>query len=193
MFTGTRAAVSDSWRARRCIVGDTQNPLQRLVYALVLLALPGAVIACTSRPVPLAVINYSQLGACTRAQTGNGVINVPPNHAVVIFRVTSVDNTSPAVSWSFDSTRLAVNGADNQQNLGGTGPVAIPAHQNVNVNKQVGVMVETANADGSDASKVNYFLLYPPGTSAPGTIAAKANSTQVSYPFTQDCSAIAGN
>jgi hypothetical protein len=148
--------------------------------------------ACKSGPTPLAVIHYSQLGACTRAQTGNGVINVPPNHAVVIFRVTSIDNSSPAVTWSFDSTRLTVNGADNQQNLGGPGPVNIPAHQNVNVNQHVGIMVETTNPDGSDASSVNYFLLYPSGTSAPGTVGAKANSSQTQYPFTQECSAIAG-
>jgi hypothetical protein len=193
MNAGLSAEVRGAQLCSNCML-RTFPPwfmLRQTGHVLVLVMLTGS-LGCKPGPTPLALIHYSQLGACTRAQTGNGVINVPPNHAVVIFRVTQIDNTSPSVSWSFDSTRLTVNGADNQQNLGGTGSVPIAAHQKVNLNTHVGIMVETTNADGTDASTVNYFLLYPPGTSAPGTVAVKANSSQVSYPFTQDCSAIAG-
>jgi hypothetical protein len=185
MMTRTLDDERCSRRGLRAVRGS-------IVVGVLSLCLGLSFAACKPGPNPLALIHYSQLGACTRAQTGNGVINVPPQHAVVIFRVTSIDNSSPGVSWSFDSTRLTVNGADNQQNLGGPGPVNIPAHQSVNVNTRVGIMVETANADGSDAASVNYFLLYPPGTSAPGTVGVKANSSQVQYPFAQDCNAIAG-
>lgn len=146
--------------------------------------------ACSS---PLAVINYKQLGACTRATTGSGTIVVPPSHAVVIFRVTSIDNSKTTQNWAFDSTTLQIDPPSAmQQNLGGTGPVPIPAGMLVTLNSLVGIMVETSNPDGSDASTVNYFLLYPLVPPAPGTLGAKENSSQTSYPFAVDCNTIAG-
>jgi hypothetical protein len=148
-------------------------------------------VAC-DKPKPLALMHYRQLGACRVAQTGNGVITVPPSHAVVVFRVTAIDNSKTSINWSFDSTKLQVNPPSQmQQNLGGTGPVAIAANTNVPLNTMIGILVETGNADGSDASQVNYFLLYPNEPPAPGTLGVKDNSSQVSYPFANDCGTIA--
>jgi hypothetical protein len=163
--------------------------LQAFVIPLVII-----LAACPpTKPEALALLHYTQLGGCTRAQTGNGVINVPGSHAVVIFRVSSIDNRSTGKSWSFDSTALQVNPPSQfQQNLGGTGAISIATNANVAVNTPVGIMVETANADGSDASTVNYFLLYPRPSGGPGVLPVKDNPTQVSYPFAQDCNAIAG-
>jgi hypothetical protein len=154
--------------------------------------LAGVLAAVCPNPNPIAVIHYRQLGACINAQTGNGPVAAPPSHAVVIFRVSTIDNTKTGVDWSFNSSALTVNSVEIQQNLGGTGPVPIPNHQNVAVNALVGILVATDNANGSDASTTNYFLLYPNVPPAPGTLAAKENSKQVSYPFAQDCSVIAG-
>ncbi len=147
--------------------------------------------ACTTPIEPIAVIHYKQLGACTRAQTGDGVVNVPPSRAIIIFRVSHIDNTKTGKNWSFDSTTLQVDDPS-EQNLGGPGPVAITAGQDVTVNMQVGILVTTGKADGSDAASVNYFLLYPLVPPAPGTVAAKENSSQVQYPFATDCNVIAG-
>jgi hypothetical protein len=149
-------------------------------------------LGCNPPADPIALIHYTQLGACTNAQTGTGAVIVPPSHAVVIFRISTVDNTPTAKNWSFDASTLAVNPAQPQQNLGGTGPVSIAAHTSVAVNAPVGILVETSNADGSDASSTNYFLVYPLIPPAPGTLAVKDNPNQVSYPFKQDCNAIAG-
>ena len=156
---------------------------------MLLVALSG----CATPLEPIAVIHYRQLGACTHAQTGNGAITAPPSHAIVVFKVSHIDNTRTAKSWSFDSTALQVNPPSQmQQNLGGTGPVAIAAGQDVPVDAWVGILVETANADGSDAASSNDFLLYPLVPPAPGTLAAKDNSSQLTYPFAADCSGIAG-
>jgi hypothetical protein len=166
---------------------------KRSLPTLVLLpVLAGLLMGCPGKPTPIALIHYRQLGACITAQTGTGVISVPPSHAVVIFKITSVDNTSPATAWSFNSSNLQINPpSSTQQNLGGPGPVAIGAHQNVSLNTFVGIMVETGNADGTDASTVNYFLVYPLVPPAPGTLGVKDNSSQVQYPFAHDCSTIA--
>ena len=146
-------------------------------------------VACMIRP---AVIGYSQLGVCKNAQTGAGLVSAPPSHAVVIFRVTQIDNRQTDVDWLFDSTRLQVNPPSSpQQNLGGTGPVAIPRKAVVPVNALVGILVESGNEDGRDAANVNYFLLYAPTPSGPGTLGAKSNSSQVVYPFDPDCNVIA--
>ncbi len=149
--------------------------------------------SCPDKPDPIALIHFTQIGACILAQTGTGPISAPPSHAVVIFRVSTIDNTKVSKSWTFDSTTLQVNPPSaTGQNLGGTGPVPIGANQNVAVNSLVGILVETSNSDGSDAAATNYFLLYPLVPPAPGTLAVKDNSSQTNYPFARDCNTIAG-
>jgi hypothetical protein len=161
----------------------------RLQALVIVPALACSLVGCGKA---IAQIHYRQLGACKTAQTGNGTVTVPASHAVVIFKVSTIDNTKPAVTWSFNSTDLQINPpSSTQQNLGGTGPVSIPAHQNVTVDTFVGIMVETSQPDGKDASSVNYFLVYPNVPPAPGTLSVKGNSSQTSYPFAQDCSVIA--
>lgn len=140
---------------------------------------------------PVALIHYTQLGACTTAQTGNGTVTAPSSHAIVIFQVSTIDNTQTSKNWSFDSSTLVINPPSQAQtNLGGPGPVSIGANATVAVNVPVGIIVGTSNADGSDASTTNYFLLYPQVPPAPGTVSVKDNSNRVSYPFAQDCNSI---
>lgn len=164
----------------------------RIPALVVLVTLTFGLVGCPPTPISLALIHFSQLGACVHAQTGNGDITVPASHAVVIFRVSTIDNTQIGTNWSFDSTTLQVNPpSQTQQNLGGAGPVLVAANTNVPVNALVGIIVETNSADGSDASGTNYFLLYPLVAPAPGTLAVKDNPHQTSYPFARDCSSIA--
>lgn len=150
-------------------------------------------VGCTTQPNQLALIHYKQLGACINAQTGSGSISAPPSHAVVVFRVSSIDNTKPSVDWIFDSTSFTINPPSApQQNLGGTGPIPIAHNQNVPLNTLVGILVETSESDGTDASGTNYFLVYPTVPPAPGNVSVKDNHSQLSYPFTPDCNAISG-
>jgi hypothetical protein len=142
---------------------------------------------------PIAQIHYSQLGACTHAQRPDGLhIDAPPSHAIVLFRINQIDNSKPAVGWSFDPGKLQVNPpSDPQTNLGGTGPVAIAAHGIVPVNRPVGIMIETASADGKDAAGIREMLLYPNEPPAPGTISVNDTPTPP-YPFNPDCNALLG-
>lgn len=153
--------------------------------------------SCTIPPggVKFAQIHYSQLGACTQAQLPDGsAINAPASHAIVLFKINNVDNLTPDVSWSFDPRLLQVNSpSDPQSNLGGNSPpVSIPAHSNVNVNRVVGIMLETLNADGSDASTYKYMLLYPNVPPAPGTLAVNDTLNKPNFPFNPDCNKLVG-
>jgi hypothetical protein len=146
---------------------------------------------------PDAIIHYTEVGACTQANFNGNQVNAGQNQAIVIFNVSSIDNSQVNTTWAFDVSNFAVNPPSSQQsNLGGTGPVSIAAQQNVSLSGLqgfVGIIVSTANANGSDAATTNYFLLYtqPQGSQGPGTIGEKANSG-TSFPFTQSCNSLAG-
>jgi hypothetical protein len=163
------------------------------VRAVLLLLSPIALAGCPSGGNPDATIHYTQIGACTQADFPNGHVTAQPLQAIVIFKVSSVDNSAVNQTWSFDSANFKVNPpSSTQSNLGSTGPVTIPAHQSVPLNSSVGIVVATVKPDGSDAGQTNYILLYqPPSTSpAPGTIGEKGNSSQTSYPFVQNCNSL---
>lgn len=149
-----------------------------------------ALAACQTPVAPFAEVHYRQIGACIHAQTGAGPVSAPPSHAIVLFRVSHVDNSKTGKGWSFDANRLTLS--DMLQNLGSTGPVAIPAGKDVAVNQPVGILVATSNADGSDAASTNYLLMYPAAPPAPGVFSAKDNVSQVQYPFAADCNVLAG-
>lgn len=160
----------------------------KFTSALILAFALGSPTACN----PVAVLHYSQLGACTKAVTPTGEQDAPPNYAFVIFRVTSIDNSKVNSSWSLDPNLFVVEPPSlPQSNLGGMGPVTVPANAVVPVNVLVGIQVHTSNVDGSDAAATNYFILYQSpaaGSSGnPGTLGAKDNSNQVTYPFVQQC------
>jgi hypothetical protein len=140
---------------------------------------------------PIAQIHYSQLGACTHAQRPDGVnIDAPPSHAIVLFMINQIDNSKPDTGWNFDPGKLQVNPpSDSQVNLGSTGAVAVAAHGIVSVNRPVGIMIETANADGTDAAGIREMLLYPNEPPAPGTIAVSDTPTPP-YPFNPDCNSL---
>jgi hypothetical protein len=110
---------------------------RRALQALALIPAIACVLSGCSgcpKPNPIALIHYSQLGACIKAQTGNGLVTVPSSHAIVIFRVSTIDSTKTVDNWSFDSTSLVISPPSQiQQNLGGTGPVSIGANTTVAV------------------------------------------------------------
>jgi hypothetical protein len=146
---------------------------------------------------PDAIIHYTELGACTQANFNGNQVNAGQNQAIVIFNVSSIDNSQVNTTWTFDASNFAVNPPSSQQsNLGSAGPVSIAAQQNVSLSGLqgfVGILVSTVNANGSDAGTTNYSLLYtqPHGSQGPGTIGEKANSG-ASFQFVQSCNSLAG-
>jgi hypothetical protein len=171
-----------------------RGPAKRAV-AIVLL---GAGLAgCPLPPggIKIAVIHYDQIGACNTATLPDGTVTAPPGHAIVLFRIKTIDNTAPPVTWQFNPGTLQVNSpSDEQSNLGSMGgPVTVPANGIVNVNRPVGIMVGgTINPDGSDAATYNYTLLYPQVAPAPGTISVNDTRDIHNFPWNPNCNALIG-
>lgn len=128
------------------------------------------------------------------AQLPTGTITAPPGHAIVLFRINQIDNKSPPVAWQFNPGTLQVNPPSNpQSNLGSSGPpINVPANGTVTVNRPVGIMVETSNADGSDAAGYTYQLLYPLVPPAPGTISVNDTQNVPQFPWNPNCNALIG-
>ena len=143
---------------------------------------------------PDAIIHYNELGACTQASFNGQQVNAGQKQAIVVFNVSSIDNSQVNTAWTYNPASFMVNPPSSAQtNLGGSGTVPIPAKQNVPLSGLQGfvaIIVSTNNPDGSDAGNTNYTLLYQQG-SGPGTIAEKANPG-TSFPFVQSCNSLAG-
>lgn len=122
------------------------------------------------------------------------MVTAPPKHAIVVFRINYIDNTSPPVAWQFNPGTLQVNPpSDEQANLGSNGPpVSVPANATVQVNRPVGIMVGTSNVDGSDAATYKYQLLYPLVAPAPGTISVNDTQNAPGFPWNANCNALFG-
>jgi hypothetical protein len=166
--------------------------MRNTVRALLVLS-PMTLAGCQTGGGSAAVIRYTQVGACTQANSSNGPITAQPSQAIIIFNVNFVDNTAVDQTWSFDTANLRVTPSSSQQsNLGSTGSVTIPANQPVPLNSYVGIIVGTAKPDGSDAGRMNRFLSYEPPSNSPtpGTTGAKEYSTISSYPFVQNCDSV---
>lgn len=94
------------------------------VRAVLVLLSPIALAGCPSGGNPDATIHYTQIGACTQADFPNGHVTAQPLQAIVIFKVSSVDNSAVNQTWSFNSANFKVNPpSSTQSNLGSTGPV----------------------------------------------------------------------
>ena len=163
----------------------------RIFFALIpMLAFAG----CPSGN-PDAIIHYTELGACTQANFNGQQVNAGQKHAIVVFNVSSIDNSQVNTAWMFNSANFTVNPPSlTQSNLGSAGAISIPANQTVTLaglQGFVGIIVATTNANGSDAANTNYFLLYTQGSQGPGTTGEKANSG-TSFQFVQNCNSLAG-
>jgi hypothetical protein len=143
---------------------------------------------------PIAQIHYDQLGACTRATRGDGlVVDAPPSHAIMLFRVKRIDNSKPSTSWRFDPARMQVKSpSPGHSNLGSSGPLVVPAHGVLSVSLPMAIMVKTANADGSDAGAIKSALVYPNEPEAPGTASVNDSLSTPSLPFKPDCNELSG-
>jgi hypothetical protein len=167
--------------------------MQYTVRALLVLFPPIVLAGCDGGGNPGAIIHYTQVGACTQADFQNGHISAQPSQAIIIFNINYVDNTAVDQAWSFDAANFRVTPSSSaQSNVGGVGSVTIPAHQPVPLNSYVGIVVGTVKPDGSDAGKMNRFLSYEPAgnSPAPGTVGVKGYSTQITYPFVQNCNSV---
>ncbi|MEB0134581.1 hypothetical protein QN362_04470 [Actimicrobium sp. CCC2.4] len=171
--------------------------MTRLFYNGIVVASVLLFAACTvpAGGFKFAQIHYSQLGACKHVQFPDGsTVDAPASRAIVLFRINTVDNTAPPVSWNFDPRLLQVNSqSDPQSNLGGDSPpVPIPANTNVSINRPVGIMVDTARPDGTDAATYKYTLLYPNVPPAPGTLGVNDTLASPGFPFNPNCTSLLG-
>src|SRR5262249_49756641 len=120
---------------------------------------------------PLATIKYHQVGACKGYQQGSKAVSVGPHAAYIVFKIETVDNTRPTVTFHFDPSRLYINQRTHHfvdtnlmfaQDLGifGAESVPVPRGQNTPISGFSIVVVSTSIANGSaEAHQVSYNLL----------------------------------
>jgi hypothetical protein len=125
-------SLPDPW-----LPGHRKNAMLRSFRVFPLLISAVALGACPAASD--AIIHYTQLGACTQAKFPNGNISVQSNHAIALFKVSSVDNSQVNATWSYNANNFWVTPPSSWQvNLGSIGPITIAANQNVTVNSLVG-------------------------------------------------------
>lgn len=150
-------------------------------------------------PKPIATIKYHQVGGCNGYLQGNDAVSVGPHAAYVVFNIESIDNTQPSSDFNFDPSRLFINEGSREfvdprlrfardLSVFGTVPVTVPHGQIRTLNGFSIVVVSTTSENGSiEANRTNYFLLYNTQSTDPGILLNKTNSSQTSWPQTDDC------
>jgi hypothetical protein len=181
--------------------------LQRVFHGRVLgsmccvlaLASTALLSSCTSGPVPLATINYTEASVC--ADNG-GSPNTPENLIILVFEITSISNTaSNAPAFTFDPNLLYVLG-QNGHDYAATSQTAasglsltgapfgfartqtVPARATATVNAGV-VATDTVDPNSSDISNKNtidFHLLYSPPAGSEGVVLVKTNEGATRYP-----------
>lgn len=181
--------------------------MKELRYIAALL-LPLTLAACPN-PNGTATISYHQTGACNGGQGQSGspstFYSAGTNQAYVVFGIERIDNSAGKVNFNFDPTKLYVNSSQRdfvdptlmiyKWVLGpfASVPQTVPAGANIGfaVSGQNALVVQTANADGStEANMTSYQLFYNTGSGDPGIFMIKTDSSQTSWPNTQDCGTI---
>jgi hypothetical protein len=149
-----------------------------------------------------ATIDFKQVGACNGWDDGVTLHSAGPNAAYVVFKVHSIDNTQGKVNFAFDPAKMAVNVSthphmDSSLSLASyigvfeLVPTTIPKGNLVGLDGYSVTIVPTANSNGAvEANQTSYFLTYDTGTSDPGILFSKENSSQTSWPLTEDCTDI---
>jgi hypothetical protein len=164
-----------------------------------------AVLAACGNPA--AVVTYHQTGACNGFKASDGsLFSVGDNAAYVIFGIESIANPSGSgATFNFDPTRVFTTTSVKDSVDPGLalypnilGPFAAVAEAvtegntiNFAVSAQMGLVVQTTNQNGSvEANQTPYLLSYNRASSDPGVIMVKSDSSQTSWPNTEDCSTI---
>ena len=147
----------------------------------------------------IAVVHYTQVGACNGWDTGGSVYNAGPYAAYVIFKVVSVDNTGSKVDFAFDPDRLHLRGASAHVDtslhlpLGPfqAVPMTVPRGVLRGSNGYAGAVFSTSTSNGAvEANKTSYLLDYERASADPGVLSTKDNYQQTEWPFTENCTDI---
>lgn len=174
------------------------KPMLRLIPLLPLFLLT----ACPPGSPPPVVITYHQVGACNGYQNQYGLVAAGTNQAYVVFGIESINNSQGTTAFAFDPTKLYVSSVKqdfvdpnlqfSHDILGpfAAVPTTVAAGQNLGfqVSAYGAVVVQTANPNGAaEANNTSYFLNYqtPPGS--PPVTLVKSDSSQTSWPDTEDC------
>lgn len=171
------------------------------------LAAAGLLLTSCNGPVitNLAVIHYTQVGACTQFLSPTMEVNNTGNfNVIVVFRIASIDNTASAIPFPFDPQLLYEPGKvfvnintlleqvlenDKQAQL----PVSVAAQMKLTNQSNQGLVtlgVHTVAANGlSEAAHTSYNLYYDtqkqPGD--PGVVLVKDNANAGSWPTATEC------
>ncbi len=165
---------------------------------ILVLSLATVLVACAANKV---TINYHQVGACNGYAGPNGAVSAGPNAAYVIFAIESIDNTQTKTNFNYNPASMCIT----QQNrcidpnlqlvhdvLGpfATVPVTVNAGQQMGFspNGFGALVVQTVNANGAvEANQTNYFLnQYQNQPANTSVLLVKSNSSQTSWPLTED-------
>ncbi|WP_166380587.1 hypothetical protein [Catellatospora methionotrophica] len=184
----------------------TRIPLHRWISAALTMLLTPLVAAATcDGPIVAATINYEQLGACNGFKRPDGATQAAkPGHAYVVFRISTVTNTSTgAADFSLDPVRLFVNSDPRAYGVGtyplgwrrprAVEPRVVRAGTVETFNGTVTMEVSEGGAgtDGAAAAQnVSYFLSHETPAGTQGVLMAKSNSAQTSWNYTNDCAKI---
>lgn len=160
-----------------------------------------ALVAC-GNPNGTAVVNFTQVGACNGWNDGTTLHSAGPNAAYVVFKVHNIDNSQGKVDFAFDPSKMYVNTTSHPHMDSSLSlahfigvfqliPTSIPKGQVVGLDGFSVTIVQTANSNGSvEANQTSYFLGYDTSSTDPGIILTKLNSSQTSWPNTENCLAI---
>src|SRR5262245_52893668 len=95
--------------------GEGARPMDihRRSSTVVLLAATASLLLAACNEPPPATIRYEQRGACNGFKHPGGTSVAGPNHAFVVFRVSTITNTEPkAKDFDFNPERLYVDQTD---------------------------------------------------------------------------------
>ncbi|WP_196279158.1 hypothetical protein [Catellatospora vulcania] len=172
---------------------------------LALLMMPLVAAADCEGPVVAATINYEQLGACNGFRRPDGAMQpAQSGHAYVVFRISTITNTTAGASdFQFDPVRLFVNSDPRAYGVGyyalgwrrprAVEPRTVRAGTVETFNGTVTMEVPEGGPKtdaAAAAQNKSYFVSYETPAGTQGTFMAKANSSQTSWHYTNDCAEI---
>jgi hypothetical protein len=171
-----------------------RNRTAIVMSLMCLLALQGC------QPEPTVDVHYDQVGACSKIPNPIG-----SNLAMVVFRLTTADNTKNSADFSLAPELMFVDqdGVHRNYDLFGTYvfdsdfgltqpnlTYALPAGKVQTFEPFVYfvVVVKTGDPDGArEASRTSYFLRYNKQTSEPNVLLTKNIPKQTEWPYTPQC------
>jgi hypothetical protein len=159
-----------------------------------------ALLAACQNSNGTATIRFEQLGACNGYVDGVNAISAGPTAAFVLFRINTIDNKSGKVPFNYDPAKVCLSSNGSScvstmlslaQKIGalGTTSTTVAAGQMLQHNGFAVIAAPTASsADPQvEANQTNYFLTYKSGSSDPGILFDKKNSSQTQYQGLPNC------